>query len=59
MIPEKKKLLNDAIEKTGEPVITIRNLRKSFGANHVIVDFDMDLYKGENVVVLGKSYTIL
>ena len=55
MIPEKKKLLNDAIEKTGEPVITIRNLRKSFGANHVIVDFDMDLYKGENVVVLGKS----
>ena len=55
MIPEDKTILKDAIEKTGEPVMTIRNLYKSFGTNHVIIDFNMDLYRGENVVVLGKS----
>ena len=55
MMPENEKILNEGTGKTGEPVITIRNLSKSFGTNHVIVDFNMDLYKGENVVVLGKS----
>ncbi len=55
MIPENKTIIKDEAGKTGEPVITIRNLSKSFGTNHVIVDFTMDLYKGENVVVLGKS----
>ena len=38
-----------------ESVITIRGLYKSFGTNLVLTDFNMDLYKGENVVVLGKS----
>ncbi|MEO9004304.1 MAG: ATP-binding cassette domain-containing protein [Ginsengibacter sp.] len=54
-MPENKTILKDATEKPGEPVITIRNLHKSFGENHVIVGFDMDLYKAENVVILGKS----
>src|SRR5690606_32157851 len=40
-----------------EKVIEIRNLKKSFGDNHVLKDVDLDLYKGENVVVLGKSGT--
>ena len=55
MIPEGKTILEDAIGKSVEPVLTIRNLYKSFGTNHVIIDFNMDLYRGENVVVLGKS----
>lgn len=55
MMPENKTILKDAIGKPGEPVLTIRNLYKSFGTNQVIIDFNMDLYKGENVVVLGKS----
>lgn len=38
-----------------EPVMAIRGVYKSFGNNHVLVDFNLDLYKGENVVVLGKS----
>lgn len=38
-----------------EAVMTIRHLYKSFGNNHVLMDFNLDLYKGENVVVLGKS----
>jgi len=38
-----------------ESVIEIRNLNKSFGSNHVLRDFEMDLPKGENIAVLGKS----
>jgi phospholipid/cholesterol/gamma-HCH transport system ATP-binding protein len=40
-----------------EPVITIRDLYKSFGHNHVLRAVNLDLYKGENVVVLGRSGT--
>ena len=36
-------------------VIDIDKLNKSFGDNHVLKDFSMKLYKGENLVVLGKS----
>jgi phospholipid/cholesterol/gamma-HCH transport system ATP-binding protein len=40
---------------TKEAVIEIKNVFKSFGDNHVLRDFSMSLYKGENLVVLGKS----
>ena len=36
-------------------VIRIRDIHKSFGENHVLNGFDMDLFEGENVVVMGKS----
>lgn len=39
----------------GEPVISVRGLCKSFGENHVLRDFDLDVFRGENVMVLGKS----
>lgn len=38
-----------------ESVIEIRGLHKSFGDNDVLQGVDLDLYKGENLVVLGKS----
>ncbi len=38
-----------------EVVIEISDLRKSFGDNHVLNGFNMTLYKGENLVVMGKS----
>lgn len=38
-----------------EIVVEIRDLVKSFGDNHVLKGVDLDLYKGENLVVLGKS----
>lgn len=38
-----------------EQVLVIRHLFKSFGDNHVLVDFNLELKKGESVVVLGKS----
>ncbi len=40
-----------------QPVIQLRNLKKSFGKKEVLKDINMDLYKGENLVVLGKSGT--
>ncbi|HWJ26447.1 MAG TPA: ATP-binding cassette domain-containing protein, partial [Flavisolibacter sp.] len=41
----------------GEPVIDIHGLYKSFGENHVLRGIDLSVYKGENVVVLGRSGT--
>ncbi|MEO8770048.1 MAG: ATP-binding cassette domain-containing protein [Ferruginibacter sp.] len=38
-------------------VISIRNLKKSFGSLSVLNGVDLDLFKGENVAVLGKSGT--
>ena len=40
-----------------ENVISIRGLFKSFGDLHVLKGIDLDVHKGENVVVLGKSGT--
>ena len=36
-------------------VISIRNLKKSFGDNVVLKDISLELHKGENIVVLGRS----
>src|SRR5436190_13128316 len=38
-----------------EPIIEISHLKKSFGENHVLKDFNLTVKKGENVVILGKS----
>jgi phospholipid/cholesterol/gamma-HCH transport system ATP-binding protein len=39
----------------GQPVISIQGLYKSFGDLEVLRGIDLDVYKGENVVVLGRS----
>lgn len=36
-------------------VIEVKKLNKSFGDNQVLIDFNLDLPKGENIAVLGKS----
>lgn len=36
-------------------VIEIKDLNKGFGDNKVLINFDLNLYKGESVAVLGKS----
>jgi phospholipid/cholesterol/gamma-HCH transport system ATP-binding protein len=36
-------------------VINIRGLKKSFGDLHILRGVDLDLYQGENLVVLGRS----
>ena len=40
---------------TDNIVLEIRDLRKSFGDNHVLNGFNMKLYQGENLVIMGKS----
>lgn len=40
-----------------EKVIDIHDLYKSFGSNHVLRGIAIDVHKGENVVVLGRSGT--
>lgn len=40
-----------------DTVIEIKGLNKSFGNYHVLKGVDLDLHKGENLVVLGKSGT--
>jgi phospholipid/cholesterol/gamma-HCH transport system ATP-binding protein len=42
---------------TAHNVISIRGLKKSFGDLDVLKGVDMDLYQGENLVVLGRSGT--
>ncbi len=40
---------------TKKAIITIKNLHKQFGSNVVLNGFDLELYEGENLVVMGKS----
>jgi phospholipid/cholesterol/gamma-HCH transport system ATP-binding protein len=40
-----------------EKVISIQGLHKSFGQNHVLRGVDLDVFKRQNVVVLGRSGT--
>jgi len=40
-----------------KPVITVRNVSKSFGDLDVLRGVDLDLFTGENLVVLGRSGT--
>ncbi|WP_284653240.1 ABC transporter ATP-binding protein [Flavobacterium terrisoli] len=38
-----------------KPIINIKGLFKSYGANQVLKGFDLQLNEGENLVVMGKS----
>jgi phospholipid/cholesterol/gamma-HCH transport system ATP-binding protein len=40
-----------------EKLISIKGLYKSFGTNHVLRGVDLEVYRRENVVVLGRSGT--
>ena len=48
-------LLPKSISHDAEIMVHTHDLYKSFGDNHVLQGFNLDLYKGENLVVLGKS----
>ncbi len=37
------------------PILELKALKKSFGDNHVLNGFNLQLFKGENLVVMGKS----
>ena len=44
-------------DTTTKNLIEIKNLKVSFGDNHVLKDVSLELKEGENLVVLGKSGT--
>lgn len=49
-------LADSSTEKTtGEPAMLIKGLFKSFGSNHVLKDFNLNVKRGESVAVIGKS----
>ena len=37
------------------PILQIKDLKKSFGENNVLSGFTMELFEGENLVIMGKS----
>ena len=52
---EDKKNILEQVRDKKEVIIEIKDLYKSFGENKVLDGFHMELYKGENLVVMGKS----
>jgi phospholipid/cholesterol/gamma-HCH transport system ATP-binding protein len=51
-----KTILNQSLIQLPEkPVLSVRGLSIAFGSNIVLDDFNLDLNKGESIVVLGKS----
>ncbi|UPK67558.1 ABC transporter ATP-binding protein [Chitinophaga filiformis] len=48
-----EKTTHTAVED--DVVIRIEHLKKSFGDNEVLKDINLELHKGENIVVLGRS----
>jgi phospholipid/cholesterol/gamma-HCH transport system ATP-binding protein len=55
MVTAIKQLKNKHSQVSAETVLAIHHLYKSFGSNHVLVDFNLEIKKGESVIVLGKS----
>lgn len=43
------------MNKMSDPVIEIEGLKKSFGDNHVLRDINLELKRGDNISVIGKS----
>lgn len=57
---DKTPIFEDSTERSStmydrEPLIVIKGVQKSFGSNHVLRGFDLELFPKENVVILGKS----
>lgn len=49
--------MENKLTDAGEKVIALSGVFKSFGDLHVLKGIDLDVYRGENVVVLGRSGT--
>jgi phospholipid/cholesterol/gamma-HCH transport system ATP-binding protein len=48
-------IIKNKLNIVNDKVMIIKDLYKSFGTNHVLIDFNLELKRGESVVVLGKS----
>src|ERR1700749_2814404 len=54
---ETKEKVTEKKSKPAETVIHIKGLKKSFGSKEVLKNINLDVKRGENVVILGKSGT--
>jgi phospholipid/cholesterol/gamma-HCH transport system ATP-binding protein len=56
---EEEKVTSEPKKTTGsdEVVISIKGLKKSFGEKHVLKNINLEVKRGENVVILGRSGT--
>jgi phospholipid/cholesterol/gamma-HCH transport system ATP-binding protein len=53
---EKQDILKTPDSKNSKRImLEIKDLRKTFDENHVLNGFNLDLYEGENLVIMGKS----
>jgi len=52
---QEKEYSKNTVTDDSEVIIHIKDLYKRFGNNHVLNGFNMKLFKGENLVVMGKS----
>lgn len=56
--PQASTVVGQTISREGRAVVaSIRNLHKSFGERHVLKGVDLELFQGENLVILGRSGT--
>jgi ABC-type transporter Mla maintaining outer membrane lipid asymmetry ATPase subunit MlaF len=54
MIATKTLYENEERQTQDDVILSISHLYKSFGDNHVLIDFNLELKNGESIVVLGK-----
>ena len=43
------------VENNRKPVLELKNITKSFGDNRVLKGFNLQLFEGENLTIMGKS----
>jgi phospholipid/cholesterol/gamma-HCH transport system ATP-binding protein len=56
--PDANTVYNRKQEKDGQNIVaTVRDLEKSFGERDVLKGVNLDVYKSENLVILGRSGT--
>jgi phospholipid/cholesterol/gamma-HCH transport system ATP-binding protein len=56
-IPEASLDSNQAVDTTGDQVLALRDVHKSFGTQHVLNGIDVTVARGETLAVLGRSGT--
>ena len=47
--------LNDGVDRSGEPVVRVRNMSKAFGGNQAVSDVSFEVYSGEILGVIGPN----
>ena len=48
---------NQTAAMSGEPVLVLRDVHKSFGTQHVLDGINLTVVRGETLAVLGRSGT--